>query len=123
MVKAPVFRIGEQGRSKLVMMNNAAKKRDSYSIPEKWRGKLPSPKESRRSHKLQFPPLRGSLRIESGSNQKSGLPMMRLNSTPVTAKVHLGNLDEKEPLTINLGEDLENYDLEKGQVTHSRSSS
>jgi len=116
-VKAPVFRIGEQGRSKLKMMNNAAKKRDSYSIPEKWRGKLPSPKESRRSHKLQFPPLRGSLRLENEQIQSTS------NATtnqcgPITKKVQLGNLEEKETLSFNLGSDLEMLE-EEGK--HSRS--
>jgi len=120
MVKAPVFRIGEQGRSKLIMMNNAAKKRDSYSIPEKWRGKLPSPKDSRRSNKLQFPPLRGSFRLENGQDQSTDNVAMS-RSGPITKKVHLCNLEEKENITIfNLGSDLEQLE-EEGK--HSRSSS
>merc|ERR1719285_190816 len=119
MVKAPVFRVGEQGRSKLKLMNNASKKRDSYSIPEKWRGKLPSPKESRRSHKLQFPPLRGSFRLENGQNPSTDTATSS-RSGPVTNKVHLCNLEEKETLTINLGSDLEGLE-EEGR--HSRSSS
>jgi len=108
MLQAPVFLIGERGRSKsLVLMNNASKKRDSYSIPERWRGKLPSPKESRRQ-KVQFPPQRGSLRFPNLGVNAQGVPT-RYRSTP---DLHLGNLqEENEPLTINLGDEEEKETL------------
>jgi len=127
-VQAPVFRIGEQGRSKsLTLLGTASKKRDSYSIPERWRGKLPSPKDSLRTHKAQFPPLRGTLRLPDQGLQVRSTPQL----------VHLGNLveeeepltidlasdEEKEPLTFNLGADLDDTFGFELEGHHRRSSS
>jgi len=117
MIRAPVFRVGERGRSKSwILMNNASKKRDSYSIPEKWRGKLPSPRDSNKSSKHQFPPQRGSFRLDQGDR------LRKPRSLPITERVHLGNLAEKETYTINLGSDLDAVSSEE-PGHHSRSSS
>jgi len=119
-IKAPVFLLGERGRAKsLILLNNASKKRDSYSIPEKLRGKLPRPKDSRRSpvNKPKFPPQRGSFRSEGSPGTAA---LMRIQSYPTISKrVQLRGVEEKEQLTISLGDDL-NDTFEVDEVRISR---
>jgi len=108
-IKAPVLK-GLDGRNRaLSSPASRPKKRDSYSIPERQRGKVRSAKSrNARKTKKQFSPKRGSFRSSLQPMMKPAM-MVGFKSTPVIT--HHGIQEyEDEKLTLD---DIGDYSLER----------